>query len=120
MISAIIAQQFDIEGYLVSIEPLGSGNVNDTYIAIFRTVFDEHKVVIQRINKTVFTKPEELMQNMHLVTEHAHQRLREEHDDAERIWQLPKVIPSKSGKDFIIEISIISDFPWRNIFDKIT
>ena len=39
MISAIIAQQFDIEGYLVSIEPLGSGNVNDTYIAIFRTVF---------------------------------------------------------------------------------
>ena len=68
MISAIIAQQFDIEGYLVSVEPLGSGNVNDTYIAIFRTVFDEHKVVIQRINKTVFTKPEELMQNMHLVT----------------------------------------------------
>ena len=103
MISAIIAQQFDIEGYLVSVEPLGSGNVNDTYIAIFRTVFDEHKVVIQRINKTVFTKPEELMQNMHLVTEHAHQRLREEHDDAERIWQLPKVIPSKAGKDFIID-----------------
>ena len=103
MISAIIAQQFDIEGYLVSVEPLGSGNVNDTYIAIFRTVFDEHKVVIQRINKTVFTNPVELMQNMHLVTEHAHQRLREEHDDAERIWQLPKVIPSKSGKDYIID-----------------
>lgn len=103
MIPAIIAQQFKLKGYLVNIEPLGSGNVNDTYIAIFRTVFDEKKVVIQRINKTVFTDPKHLMKNMHLVTEHCHQRLIAEHGDAERIWQLPKIIKSKTGKDFVID-----------------
>ena len=39
MISAIIAQQFDIEGYLVSIEPLGSGNVNDNIIFVQESIW---------------------------------------------------------------------------------
>ena len=112
MDSAIIAQQFQVDGWLVTADPLGSGNVNDTYLAIFRTVFDEKKVVIQRINKTVFTNPERLMENMHLVTNYAHQRLIAEHDSAERIWQLPKVIPTKEGKDFVIDDN--GDY-WRAI-----
>jgi len=103
MISAIIAQQFKVDGWLVSVEPLGSGNVNDTYLAIFRTVFNEEKIVVQRINKNVFTNPEHLMQNMQLVTHYAHQRLIDEHEKAERIWQLPKVIPSKDGQDYVID-----------------
>ena len=103
MKAAVMAQQFDIEGWLVTVEPLGCGNVNDTYLAIFRTVFSEVKVVLQKINKRVFTEPVLLMQNMHLVTQHAHKKLIAEREKVERIWQLPKIIPTKDGLDYAID-----------------
>lgn len=103
MQSAMIAQQFDVDGRVFSVEPLGSGNVNDTYLAIFRTVFSEQKVVIQKINKHVFKDPCKVMQNMHLVTEHVHDVFLREQNEADRIWQLPKVIPTKDGKDYFVD-----------------
>ena len=39
MRAALIARQFDVQGRLVTVEPYGSGNVNDTYLAIFRNKF---------------------------------------------------------------------------------
>jgi hypothetical protein len=35
-----------------------TGNVNDTYLAIFRNTFDERQVILQRMNRAVFEKPE--------------------------------------------------------------
>ncbi|MBQ6473609.1 MAG: aminoglycoside phosphotransferase family protein [Victivallales bacterium] len=112
MKAAIMAQQFDVDGWLVSATPMGYGNVNDTYNVIFRTVFSEENIVVQRINRKVFHNPEHIMHNMHLVTQHAHQKLIAEHDNADRIWQLPRVIPAKDGRDFAIDGS--GDY-WRAI-----
>lgn len=39
MRAALIARQFDVQGRLVTVAPYGSGNVNDTYLAITRTTF---------------------------------------------------------------------------------
>lgn len=103
MISAGIAKQFNIEGRLFTIEPMSSGNVNDTYLAIYRTVFSETRAVIQRINTYVFANPKELMENIRFVTEHVHKVYEEEQDESDRIWQLPKVIPTHEGKDFFID-----------------
>ena len=54
MRAALIAHQFDVQGRLVTVEPYGSGNVNDTYLAIFRTTFSEQRFIVQRIRKAVF------------------------------------------------------------------
>lgn len=94
-----IAQQFDLHGRLASIRPTTSGNVNDTYIAVFRTHFSEERVIIQRVNHHVFVRPDWIMENMRILTQHCHEQLLRESEDADRIWQLPRIIPSKAGED---------------------
>lgn len=105
MDAALIAPQFDVAGRLVTVEPTGDGNVNDTYLAIFRTTFSEERIIVQRINKRVFKRPEFIMKNMRVLTEHVHRRIEEEADTADRIWQLPRVIPAKDGNDFVLDDS---------------
>jgi len=100
MTPAEIARQFNVRGQLVAVTSLGSGNVNDTYRAIFRTTSDEQQFVLQRINRHVFPQPEKVMANMRAVTEYAHRRIRVEAEHADRIWQLPRVISIRGGQDF--------------------
>lgn len=103
MKAALMAKQFAVEGRLVTVEPHGTGNVNDTYIAIFRTTFSEQRFILQRIKKAVFPEPENIFHNMRVVTDHAHRKLEAEAEEADRIWQLPKIIPNKDGRDFAMD-----------------
>ena len=98
-----IAGQFQIRGSLVAINPTGKGNVNDTYLAVFRTTFSEERAIIQRINKRVFKRPTWVMANMRILTDHVHRRLEREAAESDRIWQLPRVIPSKAGRDYFVD-----------------
>lgn len=107
---ADVAFQFQVAGRLVMVKPTGSGNVNDTYLAIFRTTFSEERFILQRINRRVFKRPEWVMLNIRILTEHVHNRLEADRDQSDRIWQLPRVIASKDGRDFYIDES--NDF-WR-------
>lgn len=92
-----LAVQFDVSGQLASICPTGNGNVNDTYLAVFRTHFSEERIIIQRVNTHVFAKPEWIMENMSILTNHCHKQLEAENDVADRIWQLPRIVPCKNG-----------------------
>lgn len=92
-----------MDGQLASIRPTGSGNVNDTYLAVFRTHFSEERIIIQRINRHVFTRPEWIMENMRILTNHCHEQLLKESGAADRIWQLPKVISCRDGKDYYMD-----------------
>jgi Ser/Thr protein kinase RdoA (MazF antagonist) len=112
MKAALLAPQFDVAGRLVRVIPRSGGNVNDTYLAIFRTTFSEERFILQRLNRKVFESPEDVMRNMKIVTEHAHQRLEGEAHLADRIWQLPRVIPTKNGDDYVVDSD--GDF-WRAI-----
>ena len=103
MRAALIARQFDVQGRLVTVEPYGSGNVNDTYLAIFRTTFSEQRFIVQRIRKAVFPQPEVIMQNMRVLTDHCHAKLEAEAEGADRIWQLPKIIQTKAGDDWVTD-----------------
>ena len=98
-----IAQQFDLHGRLASIRPISTGNVNDTYIAVFRTHFSEERVVIQRVNSRVFPRPDWIMENMHVLMEYSHDQLLKEADFADRIWQLPRIIPCRDGADYFTD-----------------
>ncbi|NQU40074.1 MAG: aminoglycoside phosphotransferase family protein [Lentisphaerae bacterium] len=103
MNAAAAAVQFEVAGRPVSVRPTGSGNVNDTYLAVFRTTFSQERFIIQRINGKVFANPRQIMANLKVVTDHVHRRLEAEADDADRIWQLPRIIPTKTGEDYILD-----------------
>jgi hypothetical protein len=105
-----IARQFATAGRLVAIDPTGSGNVNDTYLAIFRTTFDEHRIIIQRINRHVFKRPETIMENLQKITAHVHARLEREAEQADRIWQMPAIVPCLDGRNWHVDEA--GDF-WR-------
>lgn len=94
-----VARRFDVAGRLVTIEPMGRGNVNDTYLAVFRTAFSEQRVVLQRINTRVFRHPAWIMSNLRVITEHAHRRIEREASGADRVWQIPRIVPAKGGRD---------------------
>lgn len=98
-----IAQQFKVYGKLVSVQPIGSGNVNDTYLALFRTHFSEEKIIVQRINGHVFSKPEWIMANIRILTNHYHEQLELESASADRIWQLPRIVPCRNGDDYYVD-----------------
>lgn len=97
---AKIAEQFEVAGRLASMRPTGSGNVNDTYLAVFRTHFSEERIIVQRVNGHVFAQPEWIMENMSILTNHCHKQLQVESDAADRIWQLPRIVPCRNGQDF--------------------
>jgi Ser/Thr protein kinase RdoA (MazF antagonist) len=95
-----IAEKFDVAGQLASIRPTGSGNVNDTFLAVFRTHFSEERIIIQRVNAHVFEHPEWIMENLSILTNYYHKQLQVENKTADRIWQLPRIVPCRNGLDY--------------------
>lgn len=98
-----IAAEFDVPGRVVALLSIDTGNVNDTYRVIKRTSYSEGQFVLQRINQAVFPRPDLVMANMKAITDFCHRRLEEEADKADRIWQLPRVIPTLGGGDYFID-----------------
>ncbi|NLL83496.1 MAG: aminoglycoside phosphotransferase family protein [Lentisphaerae bacterium] len=99
---AVLIQRFIIPGRLVTINPTGNGNVNDTYLAIFRTTFEEHQIILQRISK-VFPDPKGIMNNLHVLTGHAHPKLEAWAETADRVWQMPNLVHTHDGLDFFVD-----------------
>lgn len=119
-----LVQMFDIAGYPAVIQSLGCGNVNDTYLAVCRTAFAEEQLVLQRINQNVFKKPENIMLNLRRLTAHVHPKLEFESSESDRIWQLPKIIQTREGNDFIKDASgnlwrMITKIASATAFDKV-
>ncbi len=98
-----IAAEFEVPGQVVTVLSIDTGNVNDTYRVIKRTTFSEVQFVLQRINQSVFPRPDLVMANMKAITDYGHERLEEQVAQADRIWQLPKVIPTTDGRDCFID-----------------
>jgi hypothetical protein len=100
---SILVNKFNVKGRLVSLQPFGNGNINDTFLAIYRNTFTETQVILQKVNRKVFPCPEVIMENMHEVTKHCHEKL--EADAAEgrddRVWQMPRIVKTKAtGEDY--------------------
>lgn len=85
-----IAQQFAGQCSVKNIQPLGSGNINDTYL-----VEAEQPFVLQRINAEVFSQPRQVMDNLCQFVSHAHQRLST--NPFHRRWEVPNVL--RTGDD---------------------
>ena len=119
-----IARKFHVPGRLAVLRPHGSGNVNDTYMAVFRTAFSEQRFILQRIRKAIFPEPEAIMRNMRVITDHCHRKIESGADTADRIWQIPKIIATNEGHDFVTDASgdlwrAITHIASANSFEKV-
>ena len=60
-----VINHYQFTGELLSQEPYGSGHINDTFLLVYDIErMGRMKVILQRMNKDIFTKPEELMENV--------------------------------------------------------
>lgn len=69
---------FPFEGKLMSAEAYGSGHINDTFLLVYQIgVMGQIRVILQRMNKDVFTDPVSLMENVTGVTSYLRERIEE-------------------------------------------
>lgn len=90
-----IVEKFDIDSRAVkSVTPYGNGHINTTYL-----VDGEKKYILQKINTNVFNFPEELMNNISLVTAHLEKKLTDAGEDAS--LGTFTVVKAKDGKSIV-------------------
>ncbi len=102
---AAIAQQFASQRHIADIQPLGNGNINDTYIVTQGTQDsnDGEKFILQQINTRVFSQPALVMQNMRIFTEHAQGQLQRNPLRRDRRWEVPQVLMTQEDRDYYID-----------------
>jgi Ser/Thr protein kinase RdoA (MazF antagonist) len=101
MLDSIIAQ-FSIPGRFIRAGRFGSGLINDTFLCVFEEGGTVRKYVLQRINRSVFKRPDQVMENVELVTGHIEARLRAAGvRDSSTI--MPALVRSRSGPAFHLD-----------------
>jgi Ser/Thr protein kinase RdoA (MazF antagonist) len=75
---ATIISHFAIPGAFIRSKRFGSGLINDTYLCEFDDNGSRRGYILQRINTSVFKRPDEVMHNVETVTTHIVERLRTE------------------------------------------
>ena len=90
-----IVSQFNIQGNVVEVAPLGNGLINTTYRV--KTEGDAPDYVLQHVNNAIFPDVDMLMNNIVAVTEHIHGKLvaAGTEDIARKVL---KFVPAKDGK----------------------
>ncbi|MEA2084471.1 MAG: aminoglycoside phosphotransferase family protein [Thermodesulfobacteriota bacterium] len=107
-----IAEQFTPPGCrIVSVLEYGSGNVNDTFLVTVNSGGTDN-FILQRINRRVFKKPELIMENMRIITDHVCKRQNKWTAGPVQSLQIPSVIRTRDKKEYIVNSS--GDF-WRAI-----
>lgn len=102
-----IAQQFQPEKRVITVESFGNGNINDTFLV---TLGDNRaSFVLQRINTAVFSQPELVMGNMRLVTEHIKSKLPPK---GQHRWETPQVLTTDNQQNYVKDSA---DNYWRAI-----
>lgn len=105
-----ICTGFRIEGEFVGFEYIKEGNVNHTYKVNFRNPDGSPKsYIVQQVNTYAFRRPEQLMHNIDLITEHIRSKKQGRialhfhhtgdrktfiYDDAGNFWRMCNYIPS--------------------------
>ena len=97
-IAEVIAN-FQYNGRLVRGCAYGNGHINDTYLLTFQiSGMGSIKVILQKMNKDVFGKPEELMENVMGVTAFLREQIIKNGGDPER--ETLNVIPAYDNKPY--------------------
>ena len=97
-----IASQFRPDRQIIEVKEYGSGNLNDTFRVIVDDV-NEKYFILQRINTHVFRRPELIMTNMQIFTDHVRARLNHHAGDSTHGWQVPNILRAQDGNSYYID-----------------
>lgn len=97
-----VADWFKPGGRVLDIRPFGNGNVHDTFL-VTTDVPEDRRFILQRVNMQVFHRPELVMRNMRIATEHIRGRLRTARPAAAFRWEVMRVLPARDGRDHFID-----------------
>ncbi len=88
-----IVTQFAIQGQMVGCVRHGNGHINETYLVTCDTGLN---YILQKINKKIFTQPEQLMENIAATTAYLAQR-------SEDPRRCPRLVLTTEGKAFCLD-----------------
>lgn len=89
-------------GECAGVLPYGCGHINDTYAVYFQYPEGEGKrYILQKINKNVFKKPNELMHNITGITSYLRKSIQSHGGDPDR--ETLNLIKTADGQDFFID-----------------
>ena len=97
-----ILEHFLLEGTVLNVQRHGSGHINDTYLVQLQK--DDGKVspiILQHMNKKVFHKPVEVMENILNVTSYLREEIIRNGRDPER--ETLNIICTKDGTPYLID-----------------
>lgn len=98
-----VTGKFELGNHIevVSVEPYGSGHINDTFRLEVKEDGKEKLYILQRMNKDIFKNQKELMDNILQVTSFLTEKIKEQGGDPNR--ETLQVIPTKEGEAYLTE-----------------
>ena len=97
-----VIANFNYEGNVVNAIPYGSGHINDTFLLTIDNGGKEtERAILQKMNKSIFQQPVELMENVMKVTSHLREKVIEAGGDPDR--ETLNVILSQKGEPYYVD-----------------
>ncbi len=90
-----IINEFAFAGILKEHKKWGNGHINDTYVLVFDDAGNTVRYILQRMNTNIFTRPDEVMENIIGVTTYLRKQIVEKGGDPDRGTM--NFIPTKDG-----------------------
>lgn len=92
---------FKIDGEFDSIDVINNGHINSTFLVRFLADGTIKEYVLQKINKYVFKRPEEVMENITSVTKYINEKLEKEGKSTDR--KTLNFYFAENGKPFVVD-----------------
>ena len=97
-----VAAQFQTEGGAVEHAPYGNGHINDTFLVVCETGEGRRKrYILQRMNRSIFKMPQQLMENVVNVTEYLREMIARRGGDPDR--ETLNVVKTKDGSNYYLD-----------------
>lgn len=93
-----VASQFLPRGQIPAIQEYGNGNINQTYLVTPKSGLGE-PFLLQKLNTTVFQRPDLVMRNIRSVIAHVERRITEIRPSGGRRWNVLNVLLTGKGSD---------------------
>ncbi len=96
-----IADAFALDGAVTGLQRHGTGLINDTWL-VTTGGRATSRVILQRLNRAAFPRPAGILDNLHVLLEHAARRQSAERG---RTWDLrfPRLYSTNDGAPFLID-----------------
>lgn len=96
-----VVQHFEVKGTMKQCVSYGSGHINDTFRLCCEWNGEEYDYILQRMNKSIFTDPVGLMENIANVTQWLQKKIVENGGDPKR--ETLNLIPCTDGKNYYVD-----------------